>query len=115
MVQEQAVVQSRELDSLSKRNQDLYDQYMRIDIECNRVSEELLVATGHLEQLRNECANLRAEKKIWQVRARSPRYVQRQSHDGLSERSRPLGGGEPHPHRGTISSVRSHAERAEDA
>ncbi|KZT67236.1 hypothetical protein DAEQUDRAFT_729270 [Daedalea quercina L-15889] len=66
MVQEQAVVQSRELDSLSKRNQDLYDQYMRIDIECNRVSEELLVATGHLEQMRNECANLRAEKKIWQ-------------------------------------------------
>ena len=68
MVQEQAAVQERELNSLSKRNQDLYDQYMRIDIECNRVSEELLVATGRLEQLRNECANLRAEKKIWQVR-----------------------------------------------
>ncbi|KAI0736332.1 hypothetical protein C8Q72DRAFT_803970 [Fomitopsis betulina] len=65
MVQDQALVQERELNNLSKRNQDLYDQYMRIDIECNRVSEELLVATGHVEQLRNECANLRAEKKIW--------------------------------------------------
>lgn len=67
MVQDQALVQERELNNLSKRNQDLYDQYMRIDIECNRVSEELLVATGHVEQLRNECANLRAEKKIWHV------------------------------------------------
>ena len=70
MVQEQATVQERELNNLSKRNQDLYDQYMRIDIECNRVSEELLVASGHLEQMRNECANLRAEKKIWQVSGR---------------------------------------------
>ncbi|KAH9936573.1 uncharacterized protein B0H18DRAFT_974482 [Fomitopsis serialis] len=67
MIQEQSVVQGRELDSLSKRNQALYDQYMRIDIECNRVSEDLHIANGHVDQLRNECANLRAEKKIWQT------------------------------------------------
>ena len=98
MVQEQAAVQERELNNLSKRNQDLYDQYMRIDIECNRVSEELLVATGHLEQMRNECANLRAEKKIWQVRCnRTSVCLYAQSYN--AERARPLRRGEPYPYR----------------
>ncbi|EGN98500.1 hypothetical protein SERLA73DRAFT_169454 [Serpula lacrymans var. lacrymans S7.3] len=66
MNQEQLNMQSRELDNFSKRNQQLYDQFTRIDIECNRASEDLLVERGHVEQLRNECANLRAEKKIWE-------------------------------------------------
>src|SRR6266511_4169730 len=30
-------------------------------------SEELQVSLGRLEQLHNKCANLRAEKKIWEV------------------------------------------------
>ena len=68
MVQEQIIIQKRENDDLLKRNQGLYDQYMRIDIECNRVTDDLLASNGLLEQLRNECANLRAEKKIWEVR-----------------------------------------------
>ena len=59
-------MQSKEMENLSKRNQELYDQYARIDIECNRVSEDLLSATNIIEQLRNETANLRAEKKIWE-------------------------------------------------
>ncbi|RPD77586.1 hypothetical protein L226DRAFT_326460 [Lentinus tigrinus ALCF2SS1-7] len=66
MVQEQIVIQKRENDDLLKRNQNLYDQYTRIDIECNRMSEDLLASNSLLEQLRNECANLRAEKKIWE-------------------------------------------------
>ncbi|KII91087.1 hypothetical protein PLICRDRAFT_28915 [Plicaturopsis crispa FD-325 SS-3] len=66
MAQEQSALQGRELDNLTKRNQQMYDQYTRIDIECNRASEDLIVANGHIEQLRNECANLRAEKKIWE-------------------------------------------------
>ncbi|KAI0330460.1 hypothetical protein GY45DRAFT_1323591 [Cubamyces sp. BRFM 1775] len=66
MVQEQIVIQKRENDDLQKRNQHLYDQYTRIDIECNRMSEDLLASNSLLEQLRNECANLRAEKKIWE-------------------------------------------------
>lgn len=70
MLQDQANMQNRELDNLSRRNQDLYDQYTRIDIECNRVSEDLIAAKGVAEQLRNECANLRAEKRIWEVRVR---------------------------------------------
>ena len=67
MVQDQIVMQKRENDDLVKRNQGLYDQYTRVDIECNRMSEDLIASNGLLEQLRNECANLRAEKKIWEV------------------------------------------------
>ncbi|KAJ8468503.1 hypothetical protein ONZ51_g9602 [Trametes cubensis] len=66
MVQEQIVIQKRENEDLQKRNQHLYDQYTRIDIECNRMSEDLIASNSLLEQLRNECANLRAEKKIWE-------------------------------------------------
>jgi nucleoprotein TPR len=68
MNQEQIAMQSRELDDLTKRNSQLYDRYTRTDIECNRVTEDFLAANGRIEQLRNECANLRAEKKIWEVR-----------------------------------------------
>jgi nucleoprotein TPR len=60
-------MQAHELDNLRKRNQQLDDQYMRADIACNHASEDLAVARGQVEQLRNECANLRAEKKIWEV------------------------------------------------
>jgi nucleoprotein TPR len=67
MSQEQLAMQSRELDSLTKRNAHLYDQYTRIDIECNRATEDFMAANSRIEQLRNECANLRAEKKIWEV------------------------------------------------
>ena len=68
MVQEQIVIQKRENEELLIRNQKLYDSYTRMDIECNRMSEDLLASNQLLEQLRNECANLRAEKKIWEVR-----------------------------------------------
>ncbi|KAI0826824.1 hypothetical protein BC628DRAFT_1319381 [Trametes gibbosa] len=66
MVQEQILISRRENDDLQKRNQHLYDQYTRIDIECNRMSEDLIASNSLLEQMRNECANLRAEKKIWE-------------------------------------------------
>lgn len=68
MAQEQYALQSREYDNVSKRNQQLHDQYTRLDIACNHANEELTGANGHIERLRNECANLRAEKKIWEVR-----------------------------------------------
>ncbi|EPQ51089.1 hypothetical protein GLOTRDRAFT_66309 [Gloeophyllum trabeum ATCC 11539] len=71
MAQEQYAIQNRELDSLNTRNRQLLDQYTRVDIECNRVSEDLAMANSRVEQLRNENANLRAEKKIWEsVQAR---------------------------------------------
>lgn len=67
MLQEQTTVQRSEMERLSKRNQQLYDQATRLDIECNRYSEDVLSVKSISEQLRNECANLRAEKKIWEV------------------------------------------------
>ncbi|KIK69700.1 hypothetical protein GYMLUDRAFT_519506 [Collybiopsis luxurians FD-317 M1] len=66
MLQEQLNLQTQELNDLSKRNQQLSDQWTRVDIECNRVTEDLRVANGRVEQLRSECANLRAEKSIWE-------------------------------------------------
>lgn len=60
-------MQSRDLDGLTLRNQQLYDQHTRLDIDRERVMDELTVTKSDLEQLRNEAANLRAEKKIWEV------------------------------------------------
>ncbi|KAH9480632.1 Protein MLP1-like protein [Psilocybe cubensis] len=64
--EEQFEVHNREINDLGKRNSQLHEQNIRFDIECNRLSEELQDALGSLEQFRNECANLRAEKKIWE-------------------------------------------------
>ncbi|KAF8967178.1 hypothetical protein BDZ97DRAFT_1917117 [Flammula alnicola] len=66
MHEEQFRVHNLEIDELTKRNNHLHEQNVRLDIECGRVTDELQVALGRMEQLRNECANLRAEKKIWE-------------------------------------------------
>ncbi|KAH9948873.1 hypothetical protein B0H21DRAFT_731535 [Amylocystis lapponica] len=66
MLQEQIATQDREMSNLTKRNQHLYDSYTRLDIECNRVTEDLMTSNSLLEKARNECANLRAEKRIWE-------------------------------------------------
>ena len=65
---EQLDLRLHEVENLTKRNNQLQDRWMRLDIECNRLTEDFQVATGRIEQLRNENANLRAEKDIWQVR-----------------------------------------------
>jgi nucleoprotein TPR len=67
MAQEQVAVSAREIDSLAKHNQQLHEKYTRADIECHKTTEDLLTANAKLDQLRNESANLRAEKKIWEV------------------------------------------------
>jgi hypothetical protein len=67
MVQEQHTLTLRDLDDVTKRNRDLYERFTSVDIECSRVSEDLIAANGQIDQLRNECANLRAEKRIWEV------------------------------------------------
>ncbi|EIN12937.1 hypothetical protein PUNSTDRAFT_97919 [Punctularia strigosozonata HHB-11173 SS5] len=55
-----------ELDALSDRHQRLYEQCTRYDIECNRATEDLALVASKLEEMRNENANLRAEKAILQ-------------------------------------------------
>ena len=66
-MQEEVKVNVGDVQTLTKRDQDLSDRYTRIDIECNRVSEDLHLAKDALDQLRNERANLKAEKHIWEV------------------------------------------------
>jgi nucleoprotein TPR len=67
MLQEQQTLTLGDLDDLTKRNRDLYERFTTVDIECNRVTGYLIAANGQIDQLRNECANLRAEKRIWEV------------------------------------------------
>lgn len=67
MAQEQIAISAREIDSLAQRNQQLHEKFTRADIECHRFTEDLLTTNARLDQLRNESANLRAEKKIWEV------------------------------------------------
>ena len=54
---------------MQKRNQQLHDQYTRLDIACSHAAEELASANSQNVQLRNERSNLRVEKKIWEVRS----------------------------------------------
>ncbi|ETW78482.1 hypothetical protein HETIRDRAFT_108674 [Heterobasidion irregulare TC 32-1] len=44
--------------------QELHDKYARANIECNRTITAVISANGKVEQLVNERANLRAEKRI---------------------------------------------------
>jgi nucleoprotein TPR len=67
MLQEQQTLILRDFDDLTKRHGDLNERFTAVDIKYNRVTEDLTTANGHLDQLRNECANLRAEKRIWDV------------------------------------------------
>ncbi|KAI5827114.1 hypothetical protein K523DRAFT_340270 [Schizophyllum commune Tattone D] len=57
-------VQLAQLKGLEQRNAQLSDQLIRLDSEAARATDELVVAQGRVEQLRNECANLRAEKQL---------------------------------------------------
>ncbi|KAF5333006.1 hypothetical protein D9758_015176 [Tetrapyrgos nigripes] len=66
MNQEQYKIQGQEMDDIRTRNAQLLDQWTRVDIDYQRASEELVSANARVEQLRNESANLRAEKKIWE-------------------------------------------------
>ncbi|KAF9255642.1 hypothetical protein L218DRAFT_1081738 [Marasmius fiardii PR-910] len=66
MNQEAFSLHRQEVEDLTKRNAQLYDQWTRADVECGRVTEDLRTASARLEQMRNECSNLRAEKKIWE-------------------------------------------------
>ena len=69
MAQEQYVMHEREAQNLQKRNQQLHEQYTRLGVVCNHAAERLASANSQIERLRNECSNVRAKKKIWEVRS----------------------------------------------
>ncbi|KAF5314858.1 hypothetical protein D9619_007083 [Psilocybe cf. subviscida] len=66
MHEEKFRIHSTNLEELNKRNRILQDQNVRMEIEGNRLTDELEMHMTRVEQLRNESANLRAEKKIWE-------------------------------------------------
>ncbi|KAK7397742.1 Protein mlp1, partial [Neonectria punicea] len=50
---------------LQKRSQTLSETAAKQDIRTQQVAEELIEAKGLLDSMRNETANLKAEKKLW--------------------------------------------------
>jgi nucleoprotein TPR len=54
-----------ENNELQKRNQTLSETSAKQDIRTTQVAEELLEARGLVEGMRNENANLKAEKALW--------------------------------------------------
>lgn len=65
-VTDQYNMQTQEMEGLSKRNTKLFEDTTRANMEYNRVAEDLVVANNRVEQLRNECSNLKAERSIWE-------------------------------------------------
>lgn len=49
------------------RNHELIDKYTRVDMQCEQLATDLMSANALIEQMRNDTANLRAEKNIWEV------------------------------------------------
>lgn len=67
MDEEQIKSRVSQFNKLDERYQELYNKWTRIDIARSQVADDLQVANGRIEQLTTECANLRAEKNIWEV------------------------------------------------
>ncbi|KAJ3897313.1 hypothetical protein F5879DRAFT_1031534 [Lentinula edodes] len=55
MLQDQIGLQNQKLNDLTKRNQQLLDQWTHVDVECGRVTEDLHVTSARVEKLPSEC------------------------------------------------------------
>ena len=67
MTQEQVAASTREIERLANHNQKLQGELTRANNECHKFAEEVLDTNAKIERLRHDSANLRAEKKIWEV------------------------------------------------
>lgn len=65
MLQSNYVALQTENQELQKRSQILSETAAKQDIRTQQVAEELIDAKGLLDSVRNEAANLKAEKKLW--------------------------------------------------
>ncbi|KND88643.1 Nucleoprotein TPR [Tolypocladium ophioglossoides CBS 100239] len=65
MLQSNYVALQGENVELQKRSQSLSETAAKQDIRTQQVAEELIEARGLLDSMRNETANLKAEKKLW--------------------------------------------------
>lgn len=65
MLQSNYVALQSENSELQKRSQALSETVAKQDIRTQQVAEELIEAKGLLDSMRNETANLKAEKNLW--------------------------------------------------
>lgn len=65
MLQSNYVALQNENRELQKRSQSLSETAAKQDIRTQQVAEELIEAKGLLDSMRNETANLKAEKNLW--------------------------------------------------
>ncbi|KAK5996455.1 Protein MLP1-like protein [Cladobotryum mycophilum] len=65
MLQSNYVALQQENSELQKRSQILSETAAKQDIRTQQVAEELIETKGLLDSMRNETANLKAEKKLW--------------------------------------------------
>ncbi|KAF9870905.1 filament-forming protein [Colletotrichum karsti] len=65
MLHSNFVALQSENKELQKRNNSLSEDSIKQEIRVQQVAEELVDAKGLLESIRNEAANLKAEKKLW--------------------------------------------------
>ncbi|UKZ82984.1 hypothetical protein TrVFT333_010785 [Trichoderma virens FT-333] len=65
MLQSNYVALQTENSELQKRTQILSETAAKQDIRTQQVAEELIEVKGLLDSMRNETANLKAEKKLW--------------------------------------------------
>ncbi|KAK0766548.1 hypothetical protein N5P37_000273 [Trichoderma harzianum] len=65
MLQSNYVALQNENSELQKRTQILSETAAKQDIRVQQVAEELIEVKGLLDSMRNETANLKAEKKLW--------------------------------------------------
>ncbi|KAM0254680.1 hypothetical protein ACHAQJ_006530 [Trichoderma viride] len=65
MLQSNYVALQNENSELQKRTQILSEAAAKQDIRVQQVAEELIEVKGLLDSMRNETANLKAEKKLW--------------------------------------------------
>ncbi|KAG6050353.1 hypothetical protein E4U39_004324 [Claviceps sp. Clav50 group G5] len=65
MLQSNYVALQNENSELQRRSQALSETAAKQDIRTQQVAEELVESKGLLDSMRNETANLKAEKKLW--------------------------------------------------
>ncbi|EHK44644.1 hypothetical protein TRIATDRAFT_220313 [Trichoderma atroviride IMI 206040] len=65
MLQSNYIALQNENSELQKRTQILSEMAAKQDIRVQQVAEELVEVKGLLDSMRNETANLKAEKKLW--------------------------------------------------
>ena len=67
MLQGNYTMLKTENSELQKRSQVLSDRTAKQDLRTQQVAEDLVQAKGQLESMRNEIANLKAEKEFWKT------------------------------------------------